>query len=63
MESSCKGCTRRTVGCHSTCEEYKEFRTRLEKMRKNERDECVLNGYVANMTQRIRKQNKEGEYK
>jgi len=26
----CKDCDRRTVGCHSTCEDYKKFRERHE---------------------------------
>lgn len=25
MENSCYGCTKRKVGCHSTCERYKEW--------------------------------------
>lgn len=31
---SCKGCTRRTVGCHSTCKDYiKEKNKHNKKMR------------------------------
>ena len=25
MENSCYGCTEREIGCHITCERYKEF--------------------------------------
>lgn len=25
MKNSCKDCTKRYVGCHSTCEDYKQF--------------------------------------
>ena len=25
MTNSCKNCTKRHVGCHATCEEYKEY--------------------------------------
>lgn len=25
VKCTCKGCTRRKVGCHATCEEYKAF--------------------------------------
>ena len=25
MTNSCKDCTKRHIGCHSECEEYKEF--------------------------------------
>lgn len=24
-KNPCKGCTRRTVGCHTNCEDYKEW--------------------------------------
>lgn len=30
-KSSCKGCTKRKVGCHSKCKKYKEFRKELDK--------------------------------
>ena len=35
---SCKGCTRRYVGCHSDCEDYKE-----EKRLRDERNEQIKN--------------------
>ena len=25
MKNSCMDCTKRYIGCHSTCEEYKQF--------------------------------------
>lgn len=25
MTNSCKNCTKRYIGCHSACEDYKEF--------------------------------------
>ena len=28
---SCKGCQERQVGCHVTCERYKEYRANLDK--------------------------------
>ena len=38
---SCKDCEKRTLGCHSTCEEYiqfsKERREMLDKMREENR--------------------------
>lgn len=37
----CKDCNKRTVGCHSTCPEYLEFKNMREqehKLREQERD-------------------------
>lgn len=31
VESSCKGCTKRCVGCHSTCSDYADFLERRKK--------------------------------
>ena len=28
---SCKGCQERQVGCHITCERYKEYRAKIDK--------------------------------
>lgn len=36
---SCKGCDKRHVGCHATCEDYKALRKRLD-----ERKEKVYAG-------------------
>lgn len=32
IECKCKNCTERHIGCHSTCEDYKNFRNELDKM-------------------------------
>jgi len=31
----CEGCTKRNVGCHGSCEEYKDFQGELERIRDN----------------------------
>lgn len=31
ISAPCKGCTDRCVGCHSSCEKYKEFQQAHEK--------------------------------
>ena len=31
MECSCKGCTERYIGCHDTCEKYKQYRMEWNK--------------------------------
>ena len=40
MTAPCKDCERRTVGCHSSCPEYQEFR--LERDRINH-EACLRN--------------------
>lgn len=35
--SPCYGCTKRCVGCHSTCEQYNEWKKLVERARLNER--------------------------
>lgn len=34
----CKGCTKRFVGCHSTCKDYKDAKEDNEKRKQWERD-------------------------
>lgn len=33
IKCECKGCTERTVGCHSTCEKYKRFKEQNDEIR------------------------------
>lgn len=33
---SCYGCEKRTIGCHATCEDYKEFRAKLDERKRRE---------------------------
>ena len=33
MTCKCKDCDKRTLGCHSTCEDYKAFKAENEKRR------------------------------
>lgn len=44
MMSPCKGCKRRTQNgkCHSTCEDYKLFRERLDRQNKAIHDENTI---------------------
>ena len=32
IQGPCQGCERREVGCHSSCEEYKEYREHVDNM-------------------------------
>ena len=31
MDAGCKGCTKREVGCHGSCESYLEWRSKYDK--------------------------------
>lgn len=33
MSAACRGCTKRHVGCHSTCESYLAYRRELDERR------------------------------
>lgn len=37
MKSSCKNCTKRTVGCHSNCENYINFRNGVNNIKERMR--------------------------
>lgn len=44
VRCDCYRCTKRTVGCHDTCEQYKKFRDELSKVRQRERAEQHYKG-------------------
>lgn len=41
MKAPCKDCDRRALGCHDHCEEYKEFRAEIERIK-------AVRGWVKN---------------
>lgn len=43
---SCQGCERRTIGCHATCGDYAELRSRCDKRIEANRIENIGRGYV-----------------
>lgn len=43
--NGCKGCTRRAVGCHSSCEMYKAYRKYLDEKNEAIRQEDIIYGY------------------
>ena len=57
-KSSCKGCDKRHVNCHSTCEDYKSFRTAKdeenEKVRKMKEHEAMLDDFEIKRARRVR---------
>lgn len=46
----CKDCKDRSVGCHGTCEKYKEYRSNLddrkETIKKNRSTDALIASYV-----------------
>lgn len=45
QEAPCKGCTKREVGCHSTCPDYISFKNENDKMNELKRNSDVLREY------------------
>ena len=45
MNSPCKGCDERSAGCHSLCEQYKDFAEECEKARELKRQHNIIEGY------------------
>lgn len=39
IDSGCKGCTERTLGCHSKCQRYAEYRKQIDRLNKYRRNE------------------------
>lgn len=42
MRPPCKDCVDRSVGCHSTCKKYKQFKEDHEKVRKEIKKEQMI---------------------
>ena len=61
-QSPCKGCENRYVGCHSTCEDYLDFRGRSDEMAKaihaKMNDKNVYGGYKRDCARKIYKNGK-----
>lgn len=54
----CKGCEKRYVGCHSTCEEYKEYRKGKDEEKQAKYNSREVEVYLARKTIKKRKRNK-----
>lgn len=39
---TCKGCTKRFVGCHSNCDIYKKYTERVEEINKLKRYDSIV---------------------
>ena len=47
-KSTCKNCDKRSIGCHTTCKEYIEFREELDKIKaiKDETYRGTYNSFI-----------------
>lgn len=56
VTAPCKDCKDRFVGCHSSCDKYKEFRINLDEEREKTREEKkMIYALYENRTKRVEK--------
>lgn len=61
MKYSCKDCTERHIGCHSTCETYKAFRAELEEKSHEQKKKTEMNQFVRDIKSHlVRRQEHKG---
>ena len=57
VNSPCKDCKAREMGCHSTCDAYKLYKDKLESVRGNIRSQNFYEGYKQeSIRKRVRKE-------
>lgn len=49
MPFSCKGCEKRTPGCHSICEKYRSERAEYDRLKAKANDEKIRWAHTASM--------------
>lgn len=63
----CKGCEKRHLNCHSTCEEYKEWKRkndeRNDQIRKAKEKDKMLNDYCVKKSRKIKEMKSYGKRK
>lgn len=61
---TCKECTKRQIGCHDTCEEYKEWKK--EKKERNDivvKERSKVNSFYAYNREKFTRLSRAGKYK
>lgn len=65
ITNPCKGCTERNIGCHSECQKYIDFRTKLDEynntIRENRERADILYHYKINSINGIKSKNKKSK--
>ena len=59
MESKCKNCQNRYVGCHDNCEDYKAYKQYLEEKKEKERIARLQDRYTTPYYKQVKKRNKK----
>lgn len=58
VDCPCKGCTKRTLGCHSTCDDYINFHNELTNRKQKERLDNAHEVRVSSTWSYLRKEKK-----
>lgn len=56
IKSPCQSCTKRCVGCHTACDDYKIYKQRLEDAREKEKAEAATSDFAYSVKKAVRKQ-------
>jgi hypothetical protein len=43
LSTCCRDCEKRIIGCHSICEDYKQYQDELQKVKQRRKDTELLN--------------------
>lgn len=55
MKNKCYECKKRKIGCHSDCDEYKQYKKVQELVNKKKIAENISTGYSVESRERMRK--------
>ena len=58
MNAPCNGCADRTVGCHSVCEKYKDWKRKKDAERAKRNEESMIKGAKSRGITRVMKKSK-----
>ena len=59
IDNKCYKCDKRQVGCHSTCIDYKRYKTELEKEKAKERLDIIIRQYDCDKHENFLRRNKD----
>ena len=55
INCKCKDCDNRTIGCHSNCESYKQFRDEIAKAKQKQDFESMMTEHTVRAMRNFRK--------
>lgn len=56
IKSPCQSCTKRSVGCHAACGDYKIYKQRLEDARGKEKAEAATSDFAYSVKKAVIRQ-------